>query len=332
MPRSGNQKLKLLYLLKILNEYTDDTHAITLTEIQSHLESYGISAERKSLYADFENLRSFGVEVEVKRDDKVSYYIANRTFRLPELKLLVDAVQSSKFITKKKSTELIEKLSSLTSIYERRQLNRQVYVTNRIKTFNEEVYINVDAVHEAINENKKISFKYYEWTINKEKRFRHDGAVYVISPWAMTWDDENYYMIGYDSAACLIKHFRVDKMANVKMLDEVRDGGENFGNFDVGLYSKQVFGMFGGEREMVTLRCHSSLAGVVIDTFGKDTAFFNAGGEYFIINVNVAISPTFFSWIFGFGDRIKILSPDNVAQMFINHTKCVMESYGSDNG
>lgn len=330
MPRSLNQKLKLLHLFKILNEHTDDTHSLTLTEIQSHLEHCGISAERKSLYDDFEALRSFGIKVEIKREGKVSYCIANRTFSLPELKLLVDAVQSSKFITKKKSTELIEKLSSLTSVYERRLLNRQVYVTNRIKTFNEEVYQNVDAIHEAINDNKKISFKYYEWTTDKEKRFRHDGGLYVISPWAMTWDDENYYMIGFDTEADIIKHFRVDKMAFVKPLDEVRDGGERFKNFDIGIYSIQVFGMFGGKRENVSLKCHSSLAGVIIDTFGKGTSFFKGESDSFIINVNVAVSPIFFSWVFGFGDKIKILSPEYVVKQFEDHAQKVINQYSKN--
>lgn len=302
--------------MKILTEKTDSLHSLTLTEIQSQLESYDIYAERKSLYDDFETLRRFGVDVERKRDNGVSYYIANRAFQLPELKLLVDAVQSSKFITKKKSTELIEKISSLTSEHERQLLNRQVYVANRVKTFNEEVYYNVDTIHEAITGDKKISFKYYEWTVNKEKRFRHDDALYTISPWAMTWDDENYYMIGFDSAADIIKHFRVDKMAHIRQLDEARDGGDKFQNFDMGLYSKQVFGMYGGKREIVSLECDVSLAGVIIDTFGKETVFF-VGGDTFRININVAVSPTFFSWIFGFGDKIKIISPVSVKEKFI---------------
>ena len=228
MPRFYNHKLKLLYLMKILTEKTDSLHSLTLTEIQSQLESYDIYAERKSLYDDFETLRRFGVDVERKRDNGVSYYIANRAFQLPELKLLVDAVQSSKFITKKKSTELIENISALTSEHERQLLNRQVYVANRVKTFNEEVYYNVDTIHEAITGDKKISFKYYEWTVNKEKRFRHDDALYIISPWAMTWDDENYYMIGFDSAADIIKHFRVN--GAYQAADEARDGGDKFQN------------------------------------------------------------------------------------------------------
>ncbi|NCA68236.1 MAG: WYL domain-containing protein [Clostridia bacterium] len=326
MPRSSNHKLKLLYLTKILTEKTDAAHPLTLTEIQSYLEGYDIYAERKSLYDDFEALRRFGADVEIKHGTVAAYYMASRTFQLPELKLLVDAVQSSKFITKKKSAELIEKLSSLASEHEKLLLNRQVYVANRVKTFNEEVYYNVDAIHEAIGENKKIAFQYYEWTVKKEKRLRHDGALYTISPWAMTWDDDNYYMIGYDSEAGIIKHFRVDKMTSVKLLDELRDGSDKFGNIDMGLYSKQVFGMYGGEREMVTLECDNQIAGVIIDTFGKETVFFG-NGDRFLININVAVSPTFLSWVFGFGDRMKIVSPQSVVNEFKDLAAKVIDGY-----
>lgn len=327
MPKGSNQKLKLLYLMKILNEYTDEEHALTIKEIIERLDGYGISAERKSLYDDFEALRYFGVDVESTAQGKnTGYFVAERTFQLTELKLLVDAVQSSKFITKKKSSELIQKLSSLASNYEKRQLDRQVYVSNRVKTVNEQAYYNVDSIHNAIANNKMLTFKYYEWTAKKQKILKHDGALYEISPWALSWDDENYYMIGYDAAADIIKHFRVDKMQSVTVDTKERMGAKHFDNFDMAVYSKQVFGMFGGKLENITLECDNSLAGVIIDRFGDEAIFIN-DGEVFRVNVRVMISNVFLSWVMGFGNKMKIISPPKVAQELKALAKQVADNY-----
>ena len=313
MARSSNQKLKILYLMKIFLEKTDADHSLTLAEIIEELEKYDISAERKSLYDDIETLRTYGIDIETVRDTRVRYYVAGRLFELPELKLLVDAVQASKFITARKSGELIKKLESFSSTYEAMKLQRQVYVANRIKTMNESIYYNVDFIHSAINDNKKITFKYYEWTPEKEKKLRHGGALYRVSPWALTWDDEYYYMIAYDSGADLIKHYRVDKMVNIGITEEMREGSQMFDDFDMALYSKQVFGMFGGELTTVLLECDNSLAGVIIDRFGTDVTIM-PGDEKFTASVRVMVSPTFISWALGFGGKLKILSPLPVAE------------------
>ena len=213
----GNQKIKILYLMNILLENTDDLHGLTLDEITEKLSAYGIDAERKTLYDDFEVLRTFGMDIDKRKESKlVRYYVLSRNFELSELKLLVDAVQSSKFITRKKSLELIKKLEQFSSVYQAQQLNRQVYVANRIKTMNESIYYTVDEIHEAISANKKISFQYFRWNEKKEKVLSHDGKIYSVSPFALTWDDENYYMIAYDSEVEKIKHFRVDKNAEIK--------------------------------------------------------------------------------------------------------------------
>lgn len=313
MEKSQSNKLKILFLMKILLEQTDNDHSLTMSEIIEKLDGYGISAERKSIYTDLDTLREYGLNVEVKREKNVSYYIANRTFELPELKLLVDAVQSSRFITGKKSNELIGKISSFASVYEAMQLRRQVYVANRIKTKNESIYYNIDAIHTAILRNCRITFQYYDWTPEKKKKLRHDGARYEVSPWALTWDDENYYLIAYDSAVCDIRHFRVDKMLKISLTDLRRDGKEKFNDFDMAIYSKQVFGMFGGHPETVTLLCESSLAGVIIDRFGEDVTILpQDGADSFTASVKVVVSPMFLSWIVGFGGRIKITSPETV--------------------
>lgn len=228
MPKGSNQKFKLYRLAEIMLEKTDDEHYITMSEIKESLEEYGITADRKSLYADLKDLEILGIEVEGEPvKNKYHYHVINRPFELPELKLLVDAIQSSKFITEKKSNTLIRKLEKLVSKYDAQKLQRQVYVSGRIKTMNESIYYSVDAIHNAITENKKIKFQYFQWNVKKEMELRHGGAYYYISPWGLSWDDENYYLVGYDSEASMIKHFRVDKMLHIALLDENREGKEH---------------------------------------------------------------------------------------------------------
>ncbi|MBQ7898030.1 MAG: WYL domain-containing protein [Clostridia bacterium] len=327
MPKSANQKIKILYLLKILLENTDEEHGLTLKEVESALRELGVKAERKTLYDDIETLRIFGVDIEKSVGKSVTYHVISRDFELPELKLLIDAVQSSKFISEKKSRELIDKLSSLMSRFDATKLRRQVYVANRVKSDNETIYYSVDEIHEAINQNKKISFQYFEWNEKKEKVLRHNGKKYIISPHALTWDDENYYMIGYDSSEEKIKHYRVDKMQKISLTDEKRDGDEFFRGFDMALYSKKTFGMFGGVEESVTLRCKNRFAGVVIDRFGEDVTFLKSDDEHFEVHVKVHVSPLFFGWVLNFGDGIEIVSPDSVRGEFRTLLEKTLEGY-----
>lgn len=214
MPKGTNQKLKLFYLLKIMLEKTDEDHRLTVNEILAELEKYDVTAERKTIYKDMEALEVMDIEIESEKEGRSNYYhVTNRPFELPELKLLVDAIQSSKFITEKKSNELIKKLENLVSKYEARELQRQVYVSGRIKTMNESIYYNVDAIHTAIAENKKIIFQYFQWNVKKEMELRHDGKFYHISPWGLSWDDENYYLVGFDSeAGVIVDRFGKDVM------------------------------------------------------------------------------------------------------------------------
>lgn len=328
MAKGANQKLKILYLMKILMERTDENHSITMPEIISALEAYGISAERKSIYSDIESLRTYGLDIVGEAEGKTFYYrVVDRTFELAELKLLVDSVQSAKFITEKKSNELIKKIESLSSRYEAQQLQRQVYTSNRIKTLNESIYYNVDLLHDAINENSQIRFHYFQWNADKKMELRKDGAYYVVSPWGLSWDDENYYMVAFDAAANKIKHYRVDKMLHIELIGEEREGKNHFDKFDMALYAKKMFGMFAGEEESVKIECHNRLAGVMIDRFGKDITMIKKDSEHFTVNVKVAVSKQFLAWVMALGSDAKIIGPDWVVQQVKDELKRLYELY-----
>ncbi len=313
MPKGKNQKLKLYYLYRILLEKTDDDHMITMPEIQRSLEAYDITADRKSLYDDLEQLSVLGVDVIGEKVGRNYYYhVGSKQFEIAELKLLVDAIQSSKFITENKSNTLIKKLTSMASKYEAAQLKRQVMVQGRVKNMNESIYYTVDDVHRAIAENKQIRFRYMKWDANKRLVPRKDEP-YVVSPWALTWDDENYYMIAYDEEADKIKHFRVDKLKDIEVLDVKRVGRRNFIDFDLAKYAKMSFGMFGGEQTKVSIAFKDEMVGVFIDRFGKDITIRpskDAGWSEF--SVDVALSDQFFGWIFALGNEVKIIGPDSV--------------------
>ena len=307
MPKSSNQKLKLIYLMKILLERTDETHSITMPEIIDALAAYDISAERKSLYNDIENLRVYGLDVIGTQEDRTySYHIGNRQFELAELKLLVDSVQSAKFITAKKSNELIKKIEGFASKYEASQLQRQVFVAGRVKTMNESIYYNVDRIHTAIAENSRITFQYFQWNVDKKMELRHDGALYEVSPWSLSWDDENYYIVAYDDLDQKIKHYRVDKMMRISILEEMREGKDLFKNFDMATYSKTTFGMYSGQLTKVHIQFKNEMCGVFIDRFGKEISFRKIDDEYSQVSVDVAVSPQFFGWIFSLGKDVKV--------------------------
>ena len=313
MSKMPNQKLKLIYLSRIFSERTDRYHGLTLAEISAALREYGISAERKSLYDDIEALKLSGMDIRTVRDTHVRYYLTSRSFELAELRLLSDAIQSSKFLTEKKSRELVRKLEALGSRYEAASLHRQDDAAGRLKTENEEIFRNITAIHTAMSENRKIACKYFEWNEHKQRMLRKNGDEYLLSPWALRWDDEFYYLIAYDSDAEKIKHFRVDKMLRIRLLDEKREGENLLPSIDLSRYSQRAFSMYGGEQTTVRILADNALAGVVIDRFGTDVPFLNHG-DRFEFCVKVMISPTFFSWVLGFGNRMRILSPEGVAK------------------
>ena len=327
MPKSSNQKLKLLYLMQMLLERSDENHPLTVQDMIDELSLHDISAERKSIYSDLEALRVFGLDIMQSKGKSTGYYIASRDFELPELKLLVDSVQSSKFITHRKTLALIKKIEGLASVYDAQLLQRQVYVRNRVKSMNESVYYNVDEISGAISRDRKIRFKYFEFDINKQRRYRHGGKVYEISPFALMWDDENYYMLGYDQEAEKLKHYRVDKMTNIESAETERSGKELFAGMDMSSYSKQVFGMFTGSEQTVKLRFENRLAGAVIDRFGKEVMLIPDGNEHFTVSADIAVSPQFYAWVFGFGTAVEILSPDSARQELAQLAKSVSRIY-----
>lgn len=331
MAKSENQKLKLMYLMKILLEKTDEDHALTMPDILRELEAYGISAERKSIYSDMECLRTYGMDIiGEKRDQKFSYYVASHQFELAELKLLVDAIQSAKFITAKKSKELIKKIESFASKYEAGQLQRQVFVSGRIKTMNESIYYNVDAIHSAIAANRQIRFQYFQWNVKKEMELRKNGAYYQVSPWALSWDDENYYLVAYDDEEEKLKHYRVDKMLHIGQTDEPRKGKKLFEGFDTALYAKKMFSMYAGEEEMVKIECENRLAGAIIDRFGKDIPMRKIDEEHFSVNVRVSLSCQFIHWIMALGSGAKIVGPEHVVDMVKEEVRRLAKQYATE--
>lgn len=313
MAKGSQQKYKLFYLLKILEKYTDEEHTLTMGQILAELESYGVQAERKSLYDDFEALRYLGYDV--IGDDSGRYYayfLGERKFELAELKMLVDAVCASKFITEKKSQTLIKKLEEFTSDYNAGQLERQVSVADRVKTMNESIYINVDIIHSAIADDNQIRFKYFSYNSKKEVEYRRDGEYYYVSPWALIWSDENYYLVAYDSLDKKIKHFRVDKMKKAAVVDAKREGKKEYAKIDIKEYAPSTFGMYAGEMVKVKMEFDNSLAGVVIDRFGKDVNIVKTGAKKFVVHENIRVSNQFFGWIFGLGMGAQIIGPQSV--------------------
>ena len=311
MPTSANQRAKLLYLMKILQENTDEDHPMTIEQIIASLSAYGIQAERKSLYSDFEHLRNYGLDIESKRTKTTAYYIASRRFELPELKLLVDAVLSCRFITKKKSDELITKLSSLTSSEQAKHLRREIYIADRTKSINETIYYSIDRIHQAINENKKITFKYFDYDVRKNRIYRKKGEYYVTTPVTLCWREDKYYLIAYSAKYDSLVHYRIDRMSNVDALNEPADKLSKR-KFNISEHVKSVFGMYRGDTTRATLAFDNSLVNVVLDHFGPDAPIRPGNDGWFEVTADVSVSPVFLSWMFALSDRAKIISPQSL--------------------
>jgi len=331
MAKSSNQKLKLLYLARIFYEETDEENALDLKAIRSRLSSLDIPADRKTLYQDFEALRSFGMDIiaEVRGRNTV-YYLGSRTFELPELKLLVDSVQSARFITERKSAQLIKKLETLTSQGQARQLQRQVLISGRIKTMNESIYYTVDQLHTAIRAGRQIEFQYFSWNTKKEPEPRHGGKPYRVSPWALLWNDEYYYLVAFDSEDRIIKHFRVDKLLHIEMTDRPREGKDAFEEAQLARYSARLFRMFGGEVQTVTLECRNDMANILIDRFGHDIRMVPRDDAHFTARVDVAVSLQFLSWVMALGDGVTITGPEPVVRQMKDEIARLQRQYEKD--
>lgn len=328
MARSGNQKTKLLYLARIFEQETDENHGLSMAQIIDKLDAVGVSADRKAVYQDFEELRHFGYDIISEGGSKnVTYRLASRDFELAELKLLVDSVQSSRFITEKKSRSLIKKLEGLTSIYDARQLQRQVLIAGRIKTMNESIYYNVDKLNAAINAGVQIRFKYFHWNTAKQEEFGHGGGWYQVSPWHLRWDDENYYLIAFDTESGTLRHYRVDKMRQINATDLPRQGKKEMQDFDPTVYTQRLFGMYGGEPARVTIQADNALVGVIIDRFGKNIPIVPVDENQFYTHVDVAVSPQFLGWIASLGSAAKITAPQSVVEQMRQLAQSLTEMY-----
>jgi predicted DNA-binding transcriptional regulator YafY len=330
MSKSKNQKLKILYILEALKK-ADEDNPISVSELIEYLASNGIKAERKSIYDDLDALELFGYDIIRKKSKNGGVFLGNREFELPEIKLLVDAVQSSKFISESKSNKLIEKLATLAGGGDRTAiLKRQVTVYGKVKTRNENVYNSIDKIHTAMAENRMISFLYYTYIVEDgkiKKVCRHEGKKYYASPWSLTWNDEFYYMLAYDEKSEIIKHFRVDKMTDISILRKERRGKTAFGLAGISGYTNSVFSMFGGVDENVRISCDNSLIGAVIDRYGSDIPILKESDERFIFTAKVKVSPQFFAWVFSFGTGMEIVYPENVVQQMKAYLESIYKIY-----
>ena len=305
-------KLRPFYIAKILHERTDEEHTLSTTQIIEILESeYGISSHRQTIKTDIEMLRQFGFEIEEIKSTKNRYNMFARTFDTPELKLLIDAVESSKFITSSKSRELVEKISSLTSEHVAAALKRNVSCEGRIKPGNEKVYIILDTINDAINKNKKISFQYFQYNVKKEKKLKHNGKPYVITPLHLVWNGDCYYMVGVYDYQQRLGSFRVDRIAKQPLiLDE--DGTPAPEDFNIDQYINTTFRMYNSEHEEVELICDNDVMDAIVDRFGEDVTTYANDMTSFRAVVNIAISHVFYSWVFGFGGKVRIKGPEDI--------------------
>ncbi|MDO4460161.1 MAG: WYL domain-containing protein [Clostridia bacterium] len=338
--KGKNQKLKMLYLAEIFRNYTDEKHGLTFKEIQAMLKDYDVSADRKTLYGDFEELRHYGMDITNPSEEQLGAYANYRAVNgrlfgrnaeelsFAEVKLLVDIVQSTKFITEDKSNKLIKKLENLVSRYQAQELNREIITSGRVKSDNEQVFDNIDSIQLAMNNDIQVEFKYYMWNVNRKLIERHPGKIYKVSPWALVFDDENYYLLGYQEDEGIIKHYRVDKIQDINITDRKRNGEEEFHKQNMAKYTSTMFGMYHGEIKDVVLEAENSMAGVIIDRFGRDTVLRKQDDNHFQVTVQVAISQQFIGWLIGLGNKIKVIEPESVVEKMRDRIRELNETYG----
>ena len=325
MAKSSNQKTKLLRLSQLLLRQTDEDHPMPVAQIIEELGKYDIKAERKSIYDDLEVLRQLGMDVQCRKGRAPGWFIGEREFQLPEVKLLMDAVQSSRFLTQKKSDALLSKLESLASVHQARQLQRQVYVSGRIKVMNESIYYNVDKIHTALGRQRAITFKYFDYDIHREKIYHRDGRRYTVSPYGLIWNNENYYLVAFDHLNREMRHYRVDKMTDIVVTSLDREGRELYPNFQIAQYGQKHFGMYSGREVTVTLRGRRSMAGVVWDRFGQEVILVPDGEDHFTVTLPVVMSPQFFGWIFGLDGGLVLTAPPSAVTEYRRRLTSALE-------
>lgn len=325
MPKSDNQKLKILYILDYLEKNSHENHLVRAAELIEMLDrEHRISCDRKTVYSDIAALQDYGVDIVSVPGKNGGYYIASRNFELPELKLLIDAVQSSRYLTEKKSRELIEKLLTQCNEQDARLMKRNVLVSGRVKSMNETIYYSVDAIQEAIAQGKQISFRYFDWDFGGKRKYREKG--YTASPYGLCQDNENCYLLAL-SQRHGITAYRVDRMTDIAILDAPRTPCPALTGKALVDHANRLFQMYSGDATDVKMRFHKSLLNVVIDRFGKDTMLIPDGDDHFNFTVKVAVSPMFLSWVMGFGNRAKILYPQSVADQLCQLCREAMSQY-----
>ena len=325
MPRSANQKLKLLYLKDILSKYTDEDHPLSATAICDILRECDVDAERKSIYDDMGMLAAYGLDIMKINGRDGGFFLGEREFELAELKLLIDAVMSSKFITKRKSDQLIKKITAFASDYDSDELKRQLHSINRIKGQNESILYTVDDINAAIRNNKKIEFKYCEWTKEIKLRPKKNGDLYVVSPITLIWDDEYYYLVAYDSEAGIVKHYRVDKIKDIAITDEAREKPAE--KIDMSAYSGKMFGMFGGKTVTVGFQCPEDKIGILIDRFGQDVKVTGGAGDRLTVHTQAVLSGQFYGWVASVGPDIRLVSPSEAVNGMRDFLKENLDCY-----
>lgn len=327
MAKSIRQKEKLLRIVELLEEYTDDTHFLSAKQIIEKLSEMDIEVERKALYDDIFVLQGMGYDIMLNNKRNGGYYLCSRRLERSEILPLADAVSCSRFITEKKSRDIISKLESFLSVYDRGSLNRNIYVENRVKSENEAIFYSVDSIYEAINHSKKISYHYCEYNMKKELVPRKNGKLYVVCPLNLLWSEEKYYLIAYDEYYEEIRHYRVDKIKDIVILDETFKKEEYLKGFDMANYSNRLFSMFGGQEESITLRFPEKNCGIFIDRFGKDITFRKLEEGYVSGRFSVSVSSQFFGWLSGLGPEVQMISPQNVINDYKDFLNNLLKNY-----
>ena len=325
MPRSENQKFKILYLMQMLLEQTDSCHIITMQEILFCLEQHGIRAERKSIYNDIETLRQFGMDLEVRKAHPAGYRLVSREFGLPELKLLADAVQSSRLVPEESRDGLLKKLGRLASCHDAKKLCRPVYIDQELPSVARSLCCNVDKIHEAILMDSRISFRYFVWNVDKKPKMKRNGGQYLVSPWELIWVGEHCYLAACDSSGKKVKFYRVDKMRDLELTGKAREGRAVFEAFDVEAFAKKSFGLADGSEKVLTLRMDNTLADAVIDRFGGDIPMRPVDKETFQIKIPVVVSTRFYGWLAGLGRGVRLVSPQEEAENYRKYLKRLLK-------
>ena len=325
MPKSDNQKLKLLYIRDYLERNSDERHPIGAQELISMLAQKGIACERKAIYSDIRALQDFGLDILNQRGKNGGYYIGSRNFELPELKLLIDAVQSSRFLTEKKSRELIRKLCKECNRYDESLMHRDVVIDRRVKSMNETIYYNVDAIQDAISQGVQIAFRYFDWGIDGQRHYR--DRAYQASPYGLCQDNENCYLLAH-SPRHGVTHYRVDRMTDIVLTNEKRVPCPELTGARLVEHANQLFQMYSGDSASVKLRFHRSLTNVVIDRFGHELMLIPDGEDHFTFLVDVAVSPIFLSWVIGFGEKAQILYPQHVVDACRQLAQTALDQHG----